>query len=654
MSDYLDEVFGSAGVLSRRFSGYEPRKGQVDLARAVDRAISTEKHLLAEAPTGTGKSLAYAVPASYHAATHGGTAVIVTANIALQEQLVRKDLPLLAEVLPWKFRFTLLKGINNYLCLDKLHDLEPEDLLEPGAQEISSWAPETSTGDVSELPFQPTPALWRKFSVTSDECAGDECAYFNRCHGLRPRREAAEADVVVTNYHMLFSHLKVLELTAGQVSILPSFKVAILDEGHKAVDIARDFFGFRLGEGAIKWVGEKLRGQHEVDLASEGAAFFSALLAYRRSSAYKTRLREAGPVPWQGLCSTLAEVSRVYERLAKKMVAFDAPPLSDRDKKAVRDLVRRGRRATEVADQIQAAMELSGEDVYFVEEEDGGRALLCSKPVTVAERLRQYLFSDRCSTAVTSATLAVRSSFEFVARDLGAEAASTLVAESPFRWAEQALLVTPEDVPEPNDRSFTEVVADRCARVIELACGRTLALFTSYKNLNAAYDRVSATTSYRVLRQGDMPRTRLIDEFRRDVHSVLLGTESFWAGVDVPGESLSCVLIDRLPFTTPDDPVMDVLSERDKEWFMRYSVPRAIIAFKQGFGRLIRTSTDRGVVVVLDRRITSKFYGRFFVDSLPPVARSRQLEDIAAFLDGRVVEPPVSKVAAQGRSLFDF
>jgi ATP-dependent DNA helicase DinG len=233
---------------------------------------------------------------------------------------------------------------------------------------------------------------------------------------------------------------------------------------------------------------------------------------------------------------------------------------------------------------------------------------------------------------VTSATLSTGGSFDFIARELGVEEPRAIIAESPFRWEEQALLIVPEGMPEPNDPSFPASVASTFAEIIDMARGRTLGLFTSYRNLNATFQRV-AGNGHRVLKQGDMPRTALIEEFRRDVGSVLLGTESFWAGVDVPGESLSCVVIDRLSFPTPDDPVLDAITQRDSRWFKNYSVPRAVIAFKQGFGRLIRTVTDRGVVVVLDRRLVTKPYGRLFTESLPNVLKSRRLDSIRRFLE---------------------
>lgn len=602
----------------------------------------------------TGKSLAYSVPAIYHA-THGAErAVLVTSNIALQEQLVRKDLPLLAKILPWKFEFSLLKGISNYLCIDKSTKMIKRALpLLKDEAKIVEWAATTQTGDKSELSFEPEKRIWEGFSTTSDDCEGSDCQYYEQCHAKVAQGKANNAQIVVVNYNMLFAHMKVLELTNEEVNILPPFDVAVLDEGHKAADIARDCFDVKIGPGSFRWIANKLvKGSLTMDLERESDHFFQNLLTYRSSSKYKIRLKEKNCVSWEGLKTAIQNVMQSYQQTLNALTrdGRDSPE----KRKEIRQLTKRCNRAADVILQIDDAMNLKGDDVYFIEE-NKGYVTLCSKPVNVADRLRVHLFSDKKSTSVTSATLMAANSFKFVMDDLGAVAAQTLVAESPFNWQKQAALILPvKGVPDnPNSPDFPEAVGKICAQVVEQARGRTLALFTSNRNMNAAYPHL-LKTGYRILRQGDMPRTQLIEEFKRDVNSVLMGVESFWAGVDVPGESLSCVFIDKLPFVTPDNPIVDAVSERDPAgWFMKYSLPRAIIAFKQGFGRLIRTTTDRGVVVVLDRRITTKRYGQQFIDSLPPVARGHCVEDVRNFLDHGLLVPQIPSAPA-GRSFFDL
>lgn len=696
MSDYIDQVFGPTGYLSQRFPGYAPRDGQVALTRAVDRAIAEQGHLLAEAPTGTGKSLAYAVPAIHHARRKEQRAILVTANIALQEQLVRKDLPLLKEILPEPFTYALLKGWSNYLCVDRLEEGAPGEL-DPQYQDvndkIAEWALGTATGDMSELPFEPPKAVWSRFSISSDDCIGKDCEYFDRCHPHRARQRAFESDVVVTNYHLFFADMKVRELTEGHASLLPDYGIVVFDEGHKAVDIARDFFGFRITERMVQRAGSLLPSGQKDRLSYVAEQFFAKLLNYRRAGTYKARIKQQNCVKADEICTSLADAENTYMGILSTMP--DVEEMDAKERKYAKKIMTRCIRVGQIRSDINLAMRLyqlpkrpwsphpdnvAGappeatwyfsnparggdnsvmsekqlaryEDVFFIEE-DKGAAALCGKPISVAETLRKKLFNGPASVSVTSATLATNGTFNFAIEELGIQKTAALIAQSPFDWKNQALLVLPQDVPEPSDPRFVTTAAQKCAETIELARGRTLALFTSYKNLNAAHER-ALRTGYRILRQGDMPRTRLIDEFRKDVNSVLMGVESFWAGVDVPGESLSCVFIDKLPFTTPDDPVMDALQEREREWFMKYSVPRAIIAFKQGFGRLIRTMDDRGVVVVLDRRISTKFYGRHFIASLPPVQQSGDLADVRRFLEREslgIVAPPQK---GAGGSLFD-
>ncbi len=633
MGEYIDTVFGPNGIFARRFQGYAPRRGQIELTRVVDRAIEENAHLMAEAPTGTGKGVAYLVPAIQHAVQHDKRVLVVTGNIALQEQLVGKDLPLLAEVLPWVFTYALLKGRQNYLCPSRLHEQEAEPQLDmPGEpfdadmyQAILAWAEITETGDKSELPFEPPARLWRRFSIASEDCKGNECRFREQCFAAKAKARADQAMVVIANYHLLLLHLHLREIT-GRDLILPPFDIAICDEGHKMADIAREFFGFRVTAGSVRWAGRLLGRMGHIRLATrletEASAFFDALDAYERSDAYDRRLRVPGVVPHQALRAALVETFRVYQEGMDDVLDSDARA----------ELTRAMARAMALVLQLDAAMGLTDEgSVYFLERMPKGGVALASKVVDVSERLRKLFFDATPSVTVTSATLTTGGSFEHAKRELGVRDARELVVESPFDFERQALLIVPEGLPSPQEPVFADAVADAVARIVDLAEGRTLGLFTSYRNLNAAYERL-AGCGYRVLRQGDAPRTQLIEAFRKDVRSVLLGTESFWAGVDVPGESLSCVIIDRLPFPPPDDPVLDAVSERDPDWFQDFSLPRAIIAFKQGFGRLIRSQLDRGVVVVLDERLVTKRYGKKFIRSLPYMLKSRRLAHVRHFL----------------------
>ncbi len=635
MTDYIDKVFGPGGYLAAKFSGYETRHGQIQLAEKVHEAIQEERHLLAEGPTGTGKSIGYSVPA-IHASQEGKKIIISTANIALQEQLINKDLPLLQDILPGQFSFALMKGRSNYLCLSTFYDNQQQGVFQTffdsktivAQKDLVKWANETDSGDVSELDFEPPSQLWRKFSTTADDCRGSKCEYKNECFANVARAKARNADIVVCNYHLLFSHLKVRE-QSGLDLILPPFNVAICDEGHKAADIARDFFGFRITEGSIRWVVRMLEKISEPDLVHHARAatedFFSDLVVHKESGEYKIRLRKKDVVPWRSLCQVLRNTADAYQKQE-----------SSGDLKLEVDLDKASARCGVLISNITEAMTLEDEDsVYFIEQ-TGNKIALCSKLIKVGHKLRANLFDQTDTVIVTSATLATDRSFEFVAQEIGAddkERTSEIIADTPFDFARQALIVAPDGLPNPNDHAFHEQLPQLIEKIINYAEGRTLGLFTSYKNLNAVYDYVSGRVNYNVMRQGDQPRMKLIAEFKRDTSSVLLGTESFWVGVDVPGESLSCLVIDRLPFQPLGDPVLDAIKERDSNSFWNYQVPRAVIAFKQGFGRLVRSMDDYGVVVILDNRVIEKSYGRTFIASLPNTTKTRNLENIRRFLN---------------------
>lgn len=645
----IESVFGANGLLSEKFKGYAPRKGQVDMAIAVEKAIAEKGHLIAEGPTGTGKSLAYLVPAIEWAmrkekfsSAVGKKVIVVTGNIALQEQLVGKDLPSLREIMPEAFDFCLAKGKNNYLCVDALGKALANNALAGKDGQIArllEWAQTTSTGDVSEFPEMPEPALWRQMSVQSDECKGSSCKWFAQCFAEKAKRHQIGAQVVVTNYHMFFAHLKVrekmreLQARGAPVEldhVLPTADVIVFDEAHKAADIARDFLGFQLTKGALDRLVQGFN--HELGPQVKAAAdrFFRQLGEWKRNKGYRSRLKKGHPLQPAGallfdLCNKVAQ----YYKVNAANSAW-AP-----EEKA--ELEMRAKRGFTIADQIAEAMEPEKHEdiVYFIEEAPNGAAMLKSKPIKVDGWLSRELFGSFPTVIVTSATLATGATggFEFIKKELGLKECAEMVAESPFSWKNQVLFVCPKTMTDPKEYStFASSVADHVVKIARASKGRLLGLFTSYKVLEATHRACSEELPFRIFKQGEAPRTMLVNKFKDDVDSCLLGCESFWAGVDVPGESLSCVVIDRLPFPTPEDPIVDAIAAKDDKWFFNYAVPRAIIQFKQGFGRLIRTTTDRGVVVVLDRRVTDMGYGRSFIAALPKgIGFSRDVSSVEEF-----------------------
>jgi ATP-dependent DNA helicase DinG len=632
--DLIESVFGDAGHLAASFQNYEKRVGQIDLSRKIDEGMRTGRHVLGEGPCGTGKGVAYCVPAIHHALATGGKAVIATANIALQEQLVTKDLPTLQRVLPEKFTFCLLKGKNNFLCPWRMSTLGSREalkdpLLHKQEKDVLQWSFATQTGDRSELSFEPDPSVWARMSVTSDDCLGAESCKFRReCHWKRFREAAEKANVIVTNYHLLFAHLHVRALTAQNI-VLPGFKYLVLDEAHEAPHIARDFFGFTLTEGGVRRTAVELGEVGALEtgriIEEKVAPFFKAVYTYAKSSAYKIRLRR----PWF--------VPEPRELLDAMYSGLDAANAWVKDHAAKEDKAigyRIARKLESYAQNISDTCRLENANFVYYIELDRGRTKLCGKPISVADILRRTLFNCGAQVSLVSATMTTGGTFDFVKKQTGITPEMRtleVVGVTPFDFRKQALLVLPKGLPDPREDTFAPCVTPVFDAVIKACNGRTLGLFTSYKNMQTVRDGMS-TKGYRVLMQGELPRTELTRIFKQDKHSVLLGTASFWTGIDVQGDALTGLLIDKMPFPNPSDPVVDAISANNPDWFMTYSLPTAIIALRQGFGRLIRTQSDYGVVVITDPRLMLKPYGKLVLSSLPRCNISDDVNDIPQFL----------------------
>jgi ATP-dependent DNA helicase DinG len=621
----VGEIFGPEGLLARKSRAYEVRPGQVRMAEAVDRAIREKHHLAIEAPCGIGKTYAYLLPAILHAVETDSRVIVCTANIALQEQIFEKDLPALARTLPRKFTYALIKGINNYLCLDRFDETRAElpqvvfDRRELRHWEkVAAWRDETRNGDVSDLEFEPAEAVWSRVNGVSELCNGSQCRYFEECFAMDARRKLRGAQVIVTNYHLFFAHLRVRSLGAGDV-ILPPASTVICDEAHDLADIARDFFGARLTPYSINTL---VRGAN-----------------YLRSGGTAELLRRASRNFFRG-------VQEVAERRLRKPGWIDAAGL----KKAVaeyRGLLDEARRATEDEEELDKIAKFSNaaasysetlehflspddpNSVYWIQK-DAKAARLHARAIDVSGILREELFGKTPTVVLTSATLTANGRFDFIKRETGAEGARELSVESPFDFREQAILVVPRMKHGPNDDGFAGEVAGHLNRIIRFLGGRTMCLFTSYRNLAACAEE-AAGTGVAILRQGEAPRSKLLRKFRRDEGTALYATASFWQGVDIPGEALSCLAIDKIPFMNPGDPLLEALQERDPASFTNYSLPKAVLDLRQGFGRLIRTRSDRGVVVLFDARVFTKAYGAEILASLPPCPVFRDLDALEKF-----------------------
>jgi ATP-dependent DNA helicase DinG len=649
----LENVFSANGLLAQHSPNYQVRESQLQLARAVYRALTEKRHLMVEAPCGTGKSIGYAVPAiltresrkytttdplTGATTTNYAPVVIVTANIALQEQLVKKDLPFLQKALPIPFTFGLLKGRQNYLCRTMYEYGTP--LLERDAaidkeqiSKIIEWAEHTSTGDKSELDFEPSHALWRRFSMSNDECAGKLCVLYDQCHGFAAQRTANNADVIVTNYHTLFADIH-LRNTVG-VGVLPVHSPVILDEAHEAADIARDVMGGTVTLGMIlaafsacSKAGLCGRGTHD-DTVYKFFGELDALVQEMNAdtNGKQQRLRKSR-------CTNAAQIADAlafYADKAMQAIEIQSHALTATERTM---MLSANKRALHAARLLQIVDELPETYVVALEKTQGNSTSAAIRVVEPSQVLEQTLYK-RPSVICTSATLTAQGTFELVRSELGAPRDLTDYADlpTPFNFNKQSLLVIPTNIPDnPNSDEFRNAMADAICETVKHAKGRTLGLFTSYRNLRIAGDALRANNCpYRIFQQGDAPRTLLTSAFRDDVSSVLLGTTSFWTGVDVPGEALSCVFIDKLPFPEFGNPVLDALSERYDDWFQRFSLPRTIMTLRQGVGRLIRDANDRGVVVILDQRLRTKNYGHSIIRSLPDMPVTSNLKDIARF-----------------------
>lgn len=696
---YLGEVFGDGGLLAKSSPTYKKRAGQVTMTTGVHDAIVSDEPLLAEAATGTGKSFGYLVPAiravtdpvtkakllerrtvvDEEAPVFRGSAqtceesprvLVVTAGLNLQDQLVSKDLPFLRKILPWPFKFQVAKGKNNYACLSKIHgtnvfEIDDED----GDQwsEINEWLKRSPAGDFSELPFEVRPSLKRHVSVSAEECHGSHCSYYRNCYAVQARERAGQAEVVVANFHVFLSHLSVAKAGDG-TSIVPRYDILILDEVHELPGIARKFLGFRIHAGMLKEPLKLITGKKPIkaDVEREVDAFFSVLGAYKRSGNYKARLKDPMVFPYEPLNAVLVRLAEQFQKEANDIGSEEDAGPDEGGKREQNELRKAAAKLKERAKSIEQAclLEDSERTVYYISEErvfGQDRFSLCGEPIDPASLLRAMIWKApepkpkekpedpepvrrHLPIAIgASATLSTQDdgtekAIGFMAAKLGADEAKRIVVRTPFNVSKQVLTIYPNESPDPKAKDYAEQLAPLFVRAIRMSRGRALGLFTSKRVLDVvtAFVRREIGHEYLILKQGEAPRVRLVEKFRQDVPSCLFGVKSFWAGVDVPGEALSMVLIDKIPFDPPDDPVLDALSAKDKKTFLNHSVPRAAIELRQAFGRLIRSESDRGVVVLFDRRFVATGWGKILVQAMPSTSVSMKLDDVANFFKAEV------------------
>ncbi|MBA3269487.1 MAG: ATP-dependent DNA helicase [Acidobacteria bacterium] len=644
----VDEAFADDGPLARAIEHFEPRGGQRQMARAVADVLADGGVLLAEAGTGTGKTMAYLVPAILS----GQRVLISTGTKTLQEQIYFKDLPALAKALAVTFRAAYMKGRANYLCLhrfDQARASRPPGVLDS----MASWAAATETGDRAELEDLPDDSgLWSDVAATAETCLGTDCPQYQECFVTRMRQRAAESDVVVVNHHLLCADAAVRHNSYGEV--IPECAHLVLDEAHQLEDVATQYFGIAISNYRLDDLvrdGDRVSKstttndpngeiQRAVSRVSDHArAFFGAIAMARRQRGRSGEERQRIGPEWFGdiidhglALGTALDGLEAVMALAGGTGAHAAGREPDEDAMSV------ARRAGEVRDDLRFLLAASDRSyVYFVETRGRG-VFLRGAPIDVSQIVKAHLLGRMKATVLTSATLAVAGSFDYVRRRLGIDDAVELCVPSEFDFARQSLMYLPRRMPAPKAPEFADAVATQVTAILQRTQGRAFVLFTSYAMMHAVYESIMGTLRYPLLVQGTAPRSTLLKQFRTTPHAVLLATSAFWQGVDVAGEQLSCVVIDKLPFASPADPItaarIEAISADGGDAFNDYQVPVAILNLLQGLGRLIRHRTDRGVLAVLDPRLKTMGYGRRFLASLPPSPMTHDLGDIERFFEG--------------------
>ena len=644
-----DKIFGPDGLISQFHDNYEYREGQVRMANAIAVAFEEKKHLIVEAGTGTGKTLAYLVPAIAASIKHNRRIIISTGTKNLQEQLMEKDIPFLQKILPTKFTASYMKGRSNYACIYRIHKSDDQPILDgidevDHFNEVREWSRETETGDRAELTYLPENLpFWSRVNAKSETCIGQKCPDFEPCFITRMRARAESADIVIVNHHLFFADLNVRGNQFGKV--LPDYGAVIFDEAHLIEDIAADYFGFQTSNFQIDEIARDASTLPIADaIAVAGITKASAKVAglaeqfWARftqgrggdgrfplvADAFAVRGRNGEPEPtshgeaYHALDDALSRLENDVDVFSEKLPEAES-------------LVRRVRQCRFDLDFITKQADRNY--VYWLERRGRG-VFLQASPVDVSSLLQDKLFEKVETCVLTSATLSTNGGFSFIRNRLGLPPGTTdsLVAPSSFDYQSQAIVYLPKAMPDPRAAEFTQIAAAEIVNILHSTQGRAFVLCTSNSSMKALFELVSSRVGYPCFLQGTMSKTGLLERFRATANAVLFATSSFWQGVDVQGDQLSCVIIDKLPFAVPTDPLVAArakfIDDNGGRSFFDYSVPQAVISLKQGIGRLIRSSTDRGVIAILDPRLRTKSYGRDFLASLPRMRITSDLSDV--------------------------
>lgn len=637
----LADFFAADGELARIVTGYLPRPAQLEMAEAIAAAISSQSNLIAEAGTGTGKTFAYLVPAILS----GKKVIISTGTKNLQDQLFNKDLPLIRKALSKKpFKASLLKGRANYLCTYRLelalnnafgHSQEDAKAL----AQIKAWSKRTKAGDVSEVAdLHDGHPIWFQATSTTDNCLGQDCPEYADCFLTKARNQAREADIVVVNHHLLCADWSIRETGFGE--LLPDAEAVVIDEAHQLADIASNFLGVTLSGKQLQELADDTLAEFFTDAKDmpdlRTACEDLQIEVKDLRLAFGLELRRG---EWQEISGN-PKISGAMESLQKQLQRLTAQlEMASVRGKGLESCFDR-------AEAFDAQLEtlINDENGQWIKwfETYSKSFTLSRTPLDVAKEFQSFMQRHKAAWIFTSATLSVANSFTHFAKNLGIQGAASRSWESPFDYPRQALFYHPKGLPQPSDPEFTDKIIEFVVPVLEASRGRAFFLFTSHKALQRAAQILEGRIDYPLLVQGSRSKGVLLEQFKELGHAVLLATASFWEGVDVRGDALSCVVIDKLPFASPGDPVLKArLSSMEKQGrnpFFEHQLPTAIIMLRQGVGRLIRDVSDRGVLMVCDPRLLKRSYGQMFLDSVPAMQRSRDIADVQRFFSGDAKE----------------
>lgn len=638
MQDDIEQLFADDGLLSRHVEHYSARSQQIEMAEKVSEALTNRETLIAEAGTGTGKTYAYLAPAILS----GQKVFISTGTKNLQDQLFKKDLPKLREVLSVPLKAALLKGRSNYLCHYRLSlaETEPNSAMNQHVlQQLREWSGKTDSGDLSETDLlEEQSILWPKVTSTVDNCLGQQCPDYDQCFIVEARRKAQEADIVIVNHHLLMSDMALK--ASGQGEVLPEADAFIIDEAHQLPAIASQFLGHRISSHQLQELSRDSVREMELEANDMDSIRQASDKLENRLHQLKLTMGDSEQrLPWHQCLQRFPEVREKLEVLisALETLMESLETASERS----RGLEQCFERSQDLIDRLSIFNDNDqDENLVLWLDIRGNGFVMHATPQDVSQHFQQWIADKPSAWVFTSATLTVAGKFNNFIQQLGLEDPITASWPSPFDYARQSLLYMPTIPVEPSHSSYNEHIAEIARSVIEHSRGRTFLLFTSYRALNEVAGALQ-DMDYPILVQGSRAKNQLLAEFRDHGNAVLLGTNSFWEGVDVRGEALSCVLIDKIPFASPGDPVLEArinhLRERGGNPFRSIQIPSAVIQLKQGIGRLIRDEHDSGVLVLCDPRFLSKPYGKVFMRSLPPMPITQKIDDVAAFFSEEAI-----------------